>query len=279
MLIALAQIHSGAGLPENLALIREYTARAAEAGARLVIFPEATMRAFGNPLLEITEPLDGAWAAEVRAIALEQGITVVAGMFTPGTTAGAASQDTADQEAGHSKVRNTLLVTGPDVSASYTKIHLYDAFGFAESDTVEPGSNPVTFELDGMTFGLATCYDVRFPALFTANALAGATVQIVCASWGPGPGKVEHWELLTRARALDTTSYVLACGQADPTTLGIENPRRLPTGVGHSAVVGPLGNDLTRADGSVQLLFADLDPEAVRQARETLPVLANRVAL
>lgn len=268
MLIALAQIHSGADLTGNLEAIREFTARAAEAGARLIVFPEATMRAFGNPLQDIAQPLDGPWAREVEGIAHQFGITIIAGMFTPGV------EPAGDARA---KVRNTLLVTGPEVSASYTKIHLYDAFGFAESDTVEPGDVAVTFELDGVTFGLSTCYDVRFPALFTANALAGATVQIVCASWGPGPGKVEQWELLTRARALDTTSYLLACGQADPASVGVENPKGLPTGVGHSGVVNPFGQDVARADGAVQLLFAELDLDVVRRAREVLPVLANRV--
>jgi len=229
------------------------------------------MCAFGNPLGPVAEPLDGPWAEEVRAIARDHDVAVVAGMFTPGDASAAPG--------GRTRVRNTLLVTGSGVETSYTKIHLYDAFGFAESDTVEPGTEPVTFTLDGIIFGLATCYDVRFPALFTANALAGAQAHIVCASWGPGPGKVEHWELLTRARALDTTSYVLAGGQADPAALGIENPKNLPTGVGHSGIVGPLGTDVIRADGSVQLLLAELDPEVVAQARTTLPVLANRVAL
>ncbi|MDP5227909.1 MULTISPECIES: carbon-nitrogen hydrolase family protein [Arthrobacter] len=271
MRVALAQILSGSDPQGNLELIRHHTAQAAAAGARLVVFPEASMCAFGNPLGPVAEPLDGAWAEEVRTIARDNGVTVVAGMFNPG--------DGSATHGGRSRVRNTLLVTGPEVETSYTKIHLYDAFGFAESDTVEPGATPVTFTVEGITFGLATCYDVRFPALFTANALAGAQAHIVCASWGPGPGKVEHWELLTRARALDTTSYVLAAGQADPAALGIENPKNLPTGVGHSGVVGPLGTDVIRADGAVQLLVAELDPEVVAQARATLPVLANRVDL
>ncbi len=103
-------------------------------------------------------------------------------------------------------MRNTLLVTGPGVETSYDKIHLFDAFGFAESDTVDAGTGPVTFELGGMSFGLATCYDIRFPALFTANADRGAEVNIVCASWGSGPGKVDQWQLLARARAVDSTT-------------------------------------------------------------------------
>src|SRR6478735_781857 len=168
MRLAVAQIVTGADPTANLGLIREYALRAKAAGAELVVFPEAAMRAFGNPLAEIAEPLDGPWATAVRAIARDLDIAVVAGMFTPGDGG---------------RVRNTLLVTGPGLDTSYDKIHLFDAFGFAESDSVDAGTAPVTFDLNGTTIGLATCYDVRFPALFTANARAGAAINIVCASW------------------------------------------------------------------------------------------------
>lgn len=265
MRIALAQIITGRELDRNLDLVRDYAGKAKAGGAELVVFPEATMRAFGNSLLDIAEPLDGPWAAEVRAIAAEEGIVIVAGMFSPGTS-----------DAGAGKVRNTLLVTGPGVDASYDKIHLYDAFGFAESDTVDAGTQPVTFAVDGVTFGLATCYDLRFPDLFTENADRGALVNIVCASWGAGPGKVEQWKLLSRARAVDSTTYVLACGQGDPASVGIEAKGNAPTGVGHSAVVSPFGEVLQELDGAPGLLFADLDPAVVQDARTKLPVLANR---
>ena len=266
MRVALAQIITGRDLAGNLDLVADYAARAKAGGAELVVFPEATMRAFGNSLLDIAEPLDGPWAARVRAIAAEHDIVIVAGMFTPGTTDGVA----------HRKVRNTLLVTGRGVDTSYDKIHLFDAFGFAESDTVDPGTEAATFELDGVTFGLATCYDVRFPGLFTENADRGADVNIVCASWGSGPGKAEQWKLLARARALDSTTLVLACGQGDPVSIGVEVKGAAPTGVGHSVVVSPLGDVLEELDGAPGLLFADLDTAAVKEARTKLPVLANR---
>jgi predicted amidohydrolase len=263
--IALAQIITGRETERNLDLVRDYARRAKDGGAELVVFPEATMRAFGNSLLDIAEPLDGPWAAEVRGIAAELGIVIVAGMFTPASSA-----------AGTRKVRNTLLVTGPGLDASYDKIHLYDAFGFAESDTVDGGTQPVTFDVRGITFGLATCYDVRFPDLFTENAERGAQVNIVCASWGAGPGKVEQWKLLSRARAADSTTFVLACGQGDPASVGTEPAGSAPTGVGHSAVVSPFGEVLQELDGAPGLLFADLDPAVVEDARAKLPVLANR---
>jgi predicted amidohydrolase len=260
---ALAQIITGRDLAANLDLVDRYARQAKAGGADLVVFPEAVMRAFGNSLLDIAEPLDGPWASRVRALAAELGIVIVAGMFTPGSGGGA-------------KVRNTLLVTGPGLEASYDKIHLFDAFGFAESDTVDAGTEPVTFELGGVRFGLATCYDIRFPDLFTENADRGADVNIVCASWGSGPGKAEQWKLLARARALDSTTLVLACGQGDPASVGQPVKGSAPTGVGHSVVVSPLGDVLDELGGTPGLLFADLDTTAVKDARTKLPVLANR---
>lgn len=261
MRIALAQIVTGRDVAANLDKVEQYAADAADAGASLVVFPEATMRAFGNSLVDVAEPVEGAWAARVREIAASHSITIVAGMFAPGSDG---------------RVINTLLVAGREANTEYDKIHLYDAFGFKESDTVEAGDGPVTFTLEGITFGLTTCYDVRFPGLYVANADAGAQVNIVSASWGAGPGKNEQWDLLVRARALDSTTYVLAAGQGDPATLGIDNPKNAPTGIGHSAVISPLGEVLKQAGGDEELLVADIDPDVVRSTRDKLPVLANR---
>ena len=113
MRIALAQIKSDTEPTANLGLVEDYTRRAADAGARLVLFPEATMCRFGVPLAPIAEPLDGSWASAVRAIAERAGVVVVAGMFVP---------------ADDGRVTNTLIATGPGVDTHYDKIYLYDAF-------------------------------------------------------------------------------------------------------------------------------------------------------
>lgn len=260
MRLALAQIISTGDPAANLGLIREYAARAKAAGARLVIFPEAAMCAFGHSLGEIAEPLDGQWATAVRSIAADLGIVIVAGMFTPG-------------EGG--RVRNTLLATGPGVDTSYDKIHLFDAFGYAESDSVDAGTTPVTFSVDGTRIGLSTCYDVRFPALFTANARAGAQVNVVCASWGAGEGKAEQWDLLTRARAADSTTFVAACGQGDPASMGLPSAGTAPTGIGRSAVISPLGSPMVVLGSEPELAVVDIDPSAIAGVRAKLPVLAN----
>ncbi|MFC6063940.1 carbon-nitrogen hydrolase family protein [Streptomyces ochraceiscleroticus] len=257
MRIALSQLTTGPDPEKNLRLIEEWTRRAVDAGARVVVFPEASMACFGTPLAPLAEPLDGRWADGVREIARATGTIVVAGMFTP---------------APDGRVANTLLATGPGVDTSYDKIHLYDAFGYAESDTVAAGSRIVTIDVDGVRMGLATCYDVRFPELFRAHADAGAAATLLAASWGAGPGKLDHWELLVRARALDATVWVAAVDQADPGTPA--GPA--PTGIGHSRIVGPDGTVRHRLGSDPELLVTDLDIDEVAAVREKTSVLANR---
>lgn len=261
MRIALSQLTTGPEPGKNLALIEEGTARAADAGADIVVFPEASMACFGTPLAPLAEPLDGPWATKVRAIAETAGITVVAGMFTP---------------APGGRVTNTLLATGRGVEATYDKIHLYDAFGYAESDTVAAGSRVVTIDVNGVRLGLATCYDVRFPELFRAHADAGATATLLAASWGAGPGKLDQWELLVRARALDATLWIAAVDQADPAAGGAAAGGTAPTGVGHSMVVGPDGTVRHRLGAEPGLAVVEVDADEVMAVRKNIPVLANR---
>ncbi|MFL6122551.1 carbon-nitrogen hydrolase family protein [Actinophytocola sp.] len=252
MRVALSQITSTPSPSENLSLVAEQVKSAAADGASVVLFPEATMACFGTSLGPLAEPLDGPWASAVREIAVSHDVLVVAGMFTP---------------AADGRVFNTLLATGRDRHVGYDKIHMYDAFGFQESRTVAPGEDLVVLD----TLGLATCYDVRFPGVFTGLADRGASVVLLGASWGAGPGKVEQWELLVRARALDSTCFVVACGQADP---GV--PTNAPTGVGHSLVAAPDGSVVASAGADPELLVVDLDLERVTETRKVLPVLANR---
>ncbi|MFN3600906.1 MAG: carbon-nitrogen hydrolase family protein [Dietzia sp.] len=276
MRIAAAQILSGRDPADNLRLVRESVAEAATRGARVVVLPEATMRAFGAGRLdEIAEPLDGPWATGVAEIAREHGVVVVVGMFTPG-------------EGG--RVRNTLLVTGPagdrgdgsaegdrggDLHLGYDKIHLFDAFGFAESDTVEPGDTTRVVTVDGVGIGLSVCYDLRFPGQFRELAAAGARVALCSASWGSGPGKVDQWRLLARARALDATTFLVAVGQADPEAEGVEVTRGAPTGVGHSLLVGPDGTVRDEAGPGAGLMVVEIDDDEVTDIRKAIPVLAN----
>ncbi|MDT7701205.1 MAG: deaminated glutathione amidase, partial [Pseudonocardiales bacterium] len=136
-------------------------------------------------------------------------------------------------------------------------------------------TTPVTIDVDGVTVGLTTCYDLRFPGLFQALGDRGASVVVVAASWGAGPAKRRQWDLLVRARALDSTCFVAACDQGDPTSIGLE-AGRAPTGIGASAVAGPLGELVRQLGQKPGLLLADLDLQEIRTARTQVPVLTNR---
>lgn len=258
---ALCQLTSSEKTDENIELIRERTRTAAHEGARVVVFPEAMMARFGTPLAPVAEPLDGPWAQAVAAIAREYGVVIVAGMFTP-------SPD--------GRIHNTALVTGDDKHTGYHKIHLYDAFGFRESDTVARGFKVATVPVDDTVIGIATCYDLRFPELFQILADAGSRVVVVPASWGAGDGKREQWELLVRARALDSGNWVLACGQADPAATGTPVNPKAPTGIGYSMAADPYGRVHDSLEDAPGMLLVDVDPDVADQSRAATAVLTNR---
>jgi predicted amidohydrolase len=222
-------------------------------GSELVVFPEAFARDFGEPgsdLSEAAEPLDGPFATEVAKLAAERGTTVLAGMF-----------EQADDPA---RPVNTLVMRG-GASADYRKIHLYDSFGYRESDRVTAGPlSPVTVDLAGFRLGLMTCYDLRFPELARSLVGAGADVLVIPSAWVAGPRKVDHWRTLVRARAIENTAYVVAVGQPGPRYSG------------HSMVVGPLGDIVAEAGEEPTSLTVTLEPEVVAEARRTNPSLANR---
>lgn len=260
MRVVLAQVCATREPSENLVLVADSVRSAAAVGADLLVLPEATMASFDRRSAEVAEPFDGPWATEAVRLAAEHRLSLVVGLFT---------------NAPDGRVRNTLLATGPSATLAYDKLHLYDAYGFRESDHIAPGGTPRTIRVAGTTVGLATCYDVRFPDLFTHYARSGADVISVSASWGPGPRKLDQWRALVVARALDSTSYVVACGQASFESVGRPSAGAAPTGVGHSMVVGPQGEIVAEAGDAPELLVVDLDLAAVAEARRALPVLEN----
>lgn len=227
------------------------------------------MATFAVRSAEVAQPLDGPWARGVRTIAAELGIAVVVGMFTPG------SASIAPDGRKRRRVRNTLLAAGPTLDTHYDKMHLYDAWGFVESRHVEPGQTPCAIDLNGVKIGLTTCYEVRFPEVFKFHATHGASIVLVPTSWANGPGKIEQWRTLCIARALDSTCFIAAAAQADPATEGFEVKPGAPTGVGHSVVVGPLGEILAEGGDAAELIVVDLDTESIPDARARLPVLAT----
>jgi len=247
--VAVVQEASGLDPVENRARLRQLVPTATD----LVVLPEAFARDFGEAGSDVSpfaEALPGPFGDEVEKVALDNGTTVVAGMF--------------ETSADPARPTNTLVVRGAG-SAEYRKIHLYDSFGYRESDALTAGPlEPVTIDVGGFRLGLMTCYDVRFPELARALVDRGAQVLVIPAAWVAGPRKVDHWRTLVRARAIENTVYVVAAGQPGPRYAG------------HSMVVDPLGDVLAEAEEGPALLRATLTHAALDAARSTNPSLANR---
>lgn len=249
MRVALVQEAAGLDPDANRARLADLV----PAGADLVVLPEAFARDFGEAGSDVgayAEPVDGRFADEVDRVAAVRRTTVVAGMFETGPDA--------------ARPYNTLVVRGA-AEAAYRKVHLYDSFGYRESDRLTAGPPvPVVVDVAGVRLGLMTCYDLRFPELARLLVDEGAEVLVVPAAWVAGERKVDHWRTLVRARAIENTVYVVACGQPGPRYSG------------HSMVVDPLGDVLAEAGDGPELLTAELRPDVLEQARRTNPSLANR---
>ncbi|WP_416382271.1 carbon-nitrogen hydrolase family protein [Nocardia transvalensis] len=243
----------------NLAMLREQVRAAAEHGARVVVAPEYSMFAvtrLDRRVIEAAEPITGPFVTGLRGLAAEFGVHLVAGVVeAPGGVA-------------PDRIYNTLVAAGPDAEfvAVYRKVHTYDAFGHRESDVVLPGeiTDPATFAVDGVVFGLQTCFDLRFPEGCRRVAAAGAHVLALPAQWIPGPAKVDQWTTLLRARAIENTMYVAAADQS------------APRGAGASMIVDPMGTVLAELGEAPGIATARIDLDQLDQVRTTNPSLALR---
>ena len=256
--VFLVQRSSSLDAAENRAALDAVAeVRAGRTGPDLVVFPEVFARDFGKPGSEVgdfAEPLDGPFVTRLAELAAEQEVTLVAGMFE-------VSDDPA-------RPYNTLVLVGPaGLRATYRKIHLYDSFGYKESDRLSAGAlDPVVVDVEGWKVGLMTCYDLRFPELARALTDRGAELIVVPAAWVAGEKKVDHWRTLVRARAIENTVYVAAVGQPGPRYCG------------HSMVVAPDGDVLVEAgqDDDPGGVFWEVHRPRLEEVRRTNPSLANR---
>jgi predicted amidohydrolase len=169
--------------------------------------------------------------------------------------------------------RSLLISPAGEIIASYDKLHMFDVDlptgeSARESEAYEPGDRAVTARAGELKLGMTVCYDLRFPALHRALALAGAEVLTIPAAFTRPTGEA-HWEVLMRARAIETGSFVLAPAQG-----GRHEDGRGTWG--HSIAVAPWGEVIATLDHDEPgVLFADLDLAAVAKARNAIPALAN----
>jgi len=166
-----------------------------------------------------------------------------------------------------------VLDSQGETIARYRKIHLFDvevpgSRSYFESDKITPGEEIVTFTLNEITFGMATCYDLRFPELFRALTTEGAQVLLLPAAFTLMTGK-DHWELLLRARAVENLCWVAAAGQ-----FGHCQPNH--TSFGRSMIIDPWGVVVSQASDGETTILAEIDINLLKEIRQKFPALQHR---
>jgi predicted amidohydrolase len=252
---AIAQFAPTEDKAANLQTMIGLLEQAAARGAQLVVLPEYavfTVPAMDDRFVDSAEPLDGPSVTRLAQASADLGLSVIVGV---------------NESAADGKIHNTLVaLQNGAVAAVYRKVHLYDAFGYKESDRViaaDP-STPQLLELNGFTIGMQTCYDLRFPETTRTLVDAGADVIALPAEWVPGPLKEYHWNTLLRARAIENTVYVLAADQISP------------AGSGNSAILDPMGIPLAALGEAEGIGVAVLERSRLAHVRTINPALTLR---
>lgn len=259
--VAAVQLRSGIDPAANRAHALPFLREAAMAGARFIATPENSLRLDRDRqrMLTAVGPEEGdselkAWAR----IAQELGVWLLMGSGAIANGAG--------------KVFNRSFLFNPDgkIVARYDKINLFDVTlgggeTYRESETVEGGANAVLVEgPQHAKIGLTICYDVRFAPLYAALARAGAEIITAPAAFTVPTGQA-HWEVLLRARAIETGAFVIAPAQGGKHEDGRST-------WGHSMIIDPWGNVLASLDhDDPGVIVADLDLDHVEAARAKIP--------
>ena len=264
MKVALIQTRTPATHEAALAHVLPLVREAAVAGAGFIATPEGTNvlqkdRAVLLPMLTSLD--DDPVVAGLRGAARDLGIWILIGSALVRREDG--------------KAANRSVLASPDgaVVATYDKLHMFDVDlptgeSSRESATYEPGDRAVTARAGPLKLGMTVCYDLRFPVLYRALALAGAEVMAIPSAF-TRPTGAAHWEVLMRARAIETGAFVLAPAQG-----GRHEDGRGTWG--HSLVVAPWGEVIAQLDHDEPgVLLADLDLAAPAKARAAIPNLAN----
>ncbi len=265
MKIAVHQMCSGTDAQANLQTMVAGIAHAANEGAGFYFAPEMSLLLDRNrerAAFAIVAEADNPAIAVLSRTAAEHGIWVHMGSV-------------AVRLPGGSLYANRTLIFGPDgaVHARYDKIHLFDVDlstgeSWRESNAYAPGPGPICVETPLGLTGLAICYDMRFPDLFSAYAKAQVSAIAVPAAFTVPTGRA-HWHILLRARAIEAEAFVIAAAQSGRHEDGRET-------FGHSLVVDPWGTVLLDMKEGEGIGFAEIDLNRIAEVRAQIPVHANR---
>lgn len=270
MKVSLIQMNSVPDKAQNCADADRMARLAADRdGAELVIFPEHFDWHGGTVSQKIAagEGFQGGPAYDMcRKLAMDCGIHVHTGSFYEATD-------------DRSRVFNTSVVFNPkgEEIGRYRKIHLFDittpdGMRYGESDAVVAGTESVTVDVNGFKLGLAICYDLRFPELFQQLMRKGADVMLLPAAFTLQTGK-DHWEVLCRARAIETQSYFLAAAMVGQ----FDHCGEKRNTYGHSLICDPWGHVIAKASDEVGPVSARLNKELIAKVRKDIPLQSHKV--
>jgi predicted amidohydrolase len=240
--------------------------RAAANGADLVALPELWNVGYFSfeSYAREAEGVEGETLSALSALADRLDIGLLAGTVVEDLAASAAAGVDVPDEDG---LANTAVFFDRDGRrlGVYRKQHLF-GYGSTETRLLTPGERLPTAEFEGFTVGFTTCYDLRFPELYRDLAEKGATLVLVPSAW-PYP-RVEHWQVLSRARAIENLSYLVTINGAaefEEATL-----------LGRSTIHDPWGTPLASAGDEPTLVSTEVTPERVAEIRDEFPAWQDR---
>ena len=255
--VSTVQLESSTEKDKNLEKVKKYAEIANKNSSDLLVFPEGFMfySSPDEPLekyLSKAEFINDNFVNSVKKISKEYSIPIIIGM--------------------HEKIKevkrayNTVIgVYDDQIFLTYRKTHLYDAFGFRESDkTYASNNNFQTFKLKDFVFGVMVCYEVRFPEIARTLTLDGAEVIVIPSAWVKGYNKEENWFTLIKARAMENTVYLVTSNQIGNIFTGI------------ASIVDPIGVILNRCSEEECIITSDLYKERIKKVRDVLPLLNQR---
>ncbi|MDX8408563.1 MAG: carbon-nitrogen hydrolase family protein [Mariprofundales bacterium] len=258
LIAACIQLNSGDDVAANLKQAESLIAQAAESGTQLVQLPE-NFALMGENIAQKRE-FPTKYGAEVVAFLTSQAekhrMWIIAGSILVSTKQG--------------RLRNRCLVINPtgNITASYDKIHLFDAApgkeSYRESALIEGGDTPVVVDILGWRIGLSICFDLRFPALFSYYRRAGCDLLSIPAAFTHTTGR-DHWQPLLQARAIETQCYLLAAAQCG------HHPGQRRTW-GHSMVVDPWGNVMAQLENKPGVILHTLHRDRITAVRQQIPI-------
>ncbi|NP_001297813.1 omega-amidase NIT2 [Esox lucius] len=261
--LAVIQLHVTKVKADNLSRARGLVKEAAREGAKIVVLPECFNSPYGSSFFpEYAEKIPGESSQVLSEVAKENRVFPVGGSLP--------EEDTG-------KLYNTCPVFGPDggLLLKHRKIHLFDIdvpgkIRFQESETLSPGSSLSVFETPYCKVGVGICYDMRFAELAQLYTKKGCQLLVYPGAFNMTTGPA-HWELLQRARALDNQVYVATASPARDEAASY-------VAWGHSSVVNPWGEVLSKAGSEEAIVYADIDLEYLADVRQQIPINTQRRA-